>query len=201
MTFRGLDPTFTAHPLSSLKPTGGTLEIDGTPCPVYALNLEIDHPPHFWLDPARGYTVRRQRMRTSEYDVRYRQDPVVGWVPVSWTCKSHASSGVLLRTAKVEVVRLEFNKPQPAEQFAVVFPPGSRVHDERNGKSYSVDTDGEMREEIEDRPPKPADSRAPDPGLGWGGWVVVGSALLAIGVGWFLTRGKRLMRADETGHR
>jgi hypothetical protein len=151
MTFRGLNRSIALYAISEMNPSGNTVLIDGAMCQEYLFKLSSGFVVGCWLDPANDYIVRRirseQQGRLGEQtDVRYCRNDTCGWVPSSWVRKVYSPAGSVRWTTTVEVLDMRLNEPQAAEQFDIQFPPGTLVSDNRNSKSYRVQSDGNMRE-------------------------------------------------------
>jgi hypothetical protein len=193
MTFRGLDPAFVPHGFAEMKPTGVTLPIDESHCQEYAIKLSTTTERSFWLDPAKGFVVRRMCDRsnnkpTTQTDIQYRPDDVLGWVPESWVHTEYAPAGTVRKTARFGVTKARLNEPQPAELFDIQFPPGCEVYDSRNDKSYWVQPDGSMRE-FDKFPDEEAGATVELPGASWyrqNKWLVLGLgvAFVVLGAAW-----------------
>jgi hypothetical protein len=191
LAFRGVMEHFAIIPLAKLKPTGATLMIDGTPCQEYAYARSEKSRELIWVDPARGYIVRRMKSLTdgkphTQYDIDYRKEAGV-WVPTNWAYQQFSPKGDVLKTVKAEVLRMRLNEPQPAERFDLTFPPGTFVYDETSGKEYRIKPDGSRREFVPVRRP------APPPPARRDMWVPVTlGVLLALLAGcWYLVRRQR----------
>jgi hypothetical protein len=150
MTFRGADPQFTTYPWTAWTPTTNSLAIEGVECKEYEFksgNIVI----RCWLDPTRDLVPRRISYRKAgvlryQWDIAFeRREPGI-WVPVSWVWKEYFPSGNPLRTTRAEVVSIQLNEAQLAEQFALSFPPGTNVIDNLKKKAYIVQANGDMHE-------------------------------------------------------
>jgi hypothetical protein len=150
MTFRVADPQFTTHPLTGWTPTTKSLAIEDVECKEYEFksgNIII----RCWLDPTRDFVPRRISYRRAgvlryQWDIAFkRREPGI-WVPVSWVWQEFFPSGTPLRTTRAEVLSLQLNEAQSAEQFDLSFPPGTRVNDNPKKKAYIVQENGDMHE-------------------------------------------------------
>src|SRR5205823_14921839 len=90
-TLRGTNSRFRADDLDEYLPTGLTIPLDGG----RASELQSKGAPtrseqRLWIDPARGWVVPKYlrgspAKPTIRIDVKYRPDPIAGWVPTGWT--------------------------------------------------------------------------------------------------------------------
>lgn len=184
MGVRGLNPSMSPFVFGDLKATGLALSIDGATCREFTLPTGSDALMSFWLDPEREYVVRRMRRMKqgrleSQSDIQYRTDPVIGWMPNSWTRNVYTRSGEVLTTTKIEVRSYELNSPIPEEEFQIMFPVGAEVYDQRNGKSYWVEDDGKMREFSKSGAPIDGSVEF-QPGTAWyvrNRWLLIGAAI------------------------
>ncbi len=167
MTFRAFDPQINPHPLAGMMPTGASLTIEGVECREYELKTGATTFLRCWLDPAHDFIPRRitnwkAGVLRDQLDIAFeRREPGI-WVPVSWVCKQFFLSGNPSGTTRVEVTSLRLNEPQSPDQFAMTFPPGTRVHDYVKQKEYIVQANGDMREDL----PSPV-TVVTRPGLQW----------------------------------
>jgi hypothetical protein len=150
-SFHGLNPALHRAVIGRLKPTGGTLLIDGSVCQEYILRASERMKDLYWLDPKKEHViVRWQRLSRviDQLDVRYRlQDGT--WVPESWVRTQSAPDGTVFSRTTADVVEMRLNEPQPAELFELRFPPGTLIqdnHDLPTAKMYWVEGDGRLRE-------------------------------------------------------
>jgi hypothetical protein len=155
LTFRGLSPLLHSFSINKVKPTEATFAIDGAQCQEYAVTESGAGKASLWLDPSKGYVLRRMQSRNrvgvvDQLEVSYRRHDSFGWVPSSWVHSKRHPDGRTLISTKVEVLTLRLNDPQPAAQFDIRFPPETFVNDfregERNAKYFRVQPDGSMRE-------------------------------------------------------
>jgi hypothetical protein len=202
-TFRGLNPVLNGLPLSDLKPSGVKLPIGGAPCQEYAID-DGRTSINYWLDASKDYALRRMRTQQqgrliNQIDVTsYRQEDC-GWVPISWVFNEYSAAGATLQTDKVQVLELQLNDAQPAQQFVLQFPPGTDVMDARQTKMYRVQPDGSMRE-VDLATGKELSRSVPQPGAPWyqgHQWLLVGLGVLLCAAAAFLLawRKKRTRRA------
>jgi hypothetical protein len=137
MAFRGDDPTLCEYSTDKLKPADGVLSIDGDECKEYRLLAgRSTATTSLWLDPARDYLPRRICVKnggsvTRQTDVTYRRDDAGRWVPASWVSTYSFLPRYPVVTTTRTVLDVQFNVPQPAEQFELQFPPGTTVGDNR----------------------------------------------------------------------
>jgi hypothetical protein len=149
ITFRGLDGAMSYFRLDRLKPTGVVETIDGSTWHEYS--FPGGNPgTEFWFEPEKGFVLRRLVTREGERlvrqtDIRYREDKNAGWVPANWTDLECGTGTADRSRSEVEILKVEFNQPQAAEQFDLVFPPGTRVFDNRDNKEYDVAADGTLQ--------------------------------------------------------
>jgi hypothetical protein len=96
----------------------------------------------FWVDPARDYIILRA-VATQEgqafvnIDINYDRDPVLGWVPKSWSVVQVGTTGNLKSTAQAGADQLSLNAPIPTEEFTVEKPNGALLNDTRTVPSIS----------------------------------------------------------------
>jgi hypothetical protein len=138
---RGLDPAFCVFPLGGLKPAGRTLAIDGVECEEFVGDGEAS----YWIDPNAGFAIRRMVFdRTSgQMELNITHDPD-GQAIRSWTMTEHWPKGELRRTWEVQIKDWTLPVSIPDDEFKLTFPPGTLVHDNRNGKQFRVEEDGAM---------------------------------------------------------
>jgi hypothetical protein len=155
--FRGIHPEVCPYPLTTVKPSGISLPIDGSICKEYSVALgKLD--VRVWVDPSKEFAVRRltkarEKQLTHRLDVEYRQDPKWGWLPKSWVIHEYSTSGGLLRTTRIEVLDLRVGEPVDTSQFELQFPAETFVYDRRVNKFYNVQANGTMKEEIREKSP------------------------------------------------
>jgi hypothetical protein len=150
MAVRGFHPLHRPSPFNGMKPSGGSLMIDGGQCEEWVIKYPEGSGVSFWLNPEQDYVVRRIRSQsknqlTDQTEIHYRRE-TVGWVPDSWVQTAYAPDGSVRVTTRMDILDLRLNDPQPDELFDVSFPPGTEVHDNRENKHYLVEPDGSLRE-------------------------------------------------------
>jgi hypothetical protein len=90
----------------TVTPTGRRVTFDGAECLEYLVSKEPDgsHHRHVWLAPAWGWQIVRDISHAvrndimSKKEVRYKTDPTVGWLPVSWEFARIEKGEVLLQS-------------------------------------------------------------------------------------------------------
>ncbi|HYT94680.1 MAG TPA: hypothetical protein VEL76_38545 [Gemmataceae bacterium] len=151
LTFRPVHPLLGNSRFSTLKPSGVTLPIEGVSCEEYVVTTSATKEQGYWLDPSKGYVVRRIRREVGghvgeQIDVRYGREEQGIPIPTSWVRRQYSPQGEVLTTTTFEVSEVRINQPQAAEEFDMLFPPATKVYDQRNNKFYRVEADGTMRE-------------------------------------------------------
>jgi hypothetical protein len=202
LTVRGLQPSLNPLPLGDMRPSGLTLPIDKVPCEEYLMEYGNNSVVNCWLDPGKGYAVRR--IRTSQAgklvvqtDVTSYRHEAWGWIPDSWVCNQFSATGTTLKSDRVRIIALRLNEPQPSTRFEIQFPPRTLVGDGRDGKLYNVQPDGSMREY------SPATGKqsgsVPQPGAPWyqrHKWLILGIVvILALAGSLYGMRGRLRRRA------
>jgi hypothetical protein len=142
MTYRGLNPKKNRERFDRFTRTAGEEVIDDVECVEY-LRETKDWKYFCWFDLGKDFVLRRSAVRRDrgfvfQLDIHYREEPGIGWVPTGWT-----QDGA--QVMEVEVLKIEFNTPIPAETFDIVFPPGISVSDQRDDKVYVVEPNGSWR--------------------------------------------------------
>ncbi len=151
LTLRAFDPVVCAYPLEEWKRSGTTRMVGGVQCEEY-LDSRSTITRHYWLAPKQDHVIRqvqvieRGKLR-DQCDIDYTKNDICGWMPTAWRWSQHTPTGKLAQTTKIEVLEYRLNETQPAEQFELKFPPGCRVHNNKNSKEYLVKDDGTMREQ------------------------------------------------------
>ena len=123
-------------------------DVDGVRCLEVRFRRAGDGPTTYFVDPGRGYLVRRIRSETSltveVTDVQYREQSGMGWVPAGWTTVKSRADGRLLARIRAEVTDVRVNEPVPPDTFRLYPIPGETVVDNDSKKTYRVRADGGM---------------------------------------------------------
>lgn len=144
MFFRGLQPVADESRFAEIKPTGQTEVIDGSACVVWEYR-NGEFVSRYSFDPAKSFTLVRVQSKNSLTTISYRKDDTWGWLPTGW--KSHQTpEGKTAYHYECEITNLVINAPVADNQFKVVYPPGSNLHDEDTKQDFIVETDGSLRE-------------------------------------------------------
>lgn len=151
LAFRPFSPSFSADLLPRMKPSGVALPIEGALCQEYLFGPPQGFRRSYWLDPAKDHLPRRIRIQSAgrladQIEVRYRRQDGRDWIPAAWVRTQYSTEGAVLSTTRFEVLELRVNAEQPPELFDVRFPEGIEVYDQRDDKSYRIQSDGSMRE-------------------------------------------------------
>ncbi|MFO0808022.1 MAG: hypothetical protein U0746_05325 [Gemmataceae bacterium] len=198
MAFRGDDRVLSRILVRELQETGRSLPIDGTTCDEYTR-------PHgegtdiVWLDTANRHLIRRISTVTkkgtlrNKCDIRYRREGNGTWVPAGWTRTGYSTKGEIILTMTAEVQTVLFAPPIDAATFDSLLPPETKVYDNREQKTYKVETPGTMREF--DRKTSRLGRTVNQPNAPWYRqyhWTLVAS--LAVGIllasSWFIRRAR-----------
>lgn len=151
LAFRPMSPVFLALRLKDFTVRGPDLPIRDTLC------VCLQTPPDrsglqqiLWLDPKHEFVVLRSEVLLKQgllcrTDIEY--DDSVDVVPSSW---SLVRIGETTRKPEwslvVEVESVEWNKPLPASEFTVAFPPGAVVNEIGSSVgTHVVRKDGSLR--------------------------------------------------------
>jgi hypothetical protein len=71
--------------------------------------------------------------------VSYERDATHGWVPSGWeSVWVNPESGALVESSSCKVTKYTVNEPIPQDEFDIVFPPGTIVHDDAAAQTYLV---------------------------------------------------------------
>ena len=103
-----------------------------------------------WVDVERDCTILRYWLDASgiilRIDTSYRQDPLQGWVPFTWTCNSLQPKTLKLNESSVaRDVSYTFGDSIEMNQFQFDFPPQSEITDFKQKIRYIVLSDGSRR--------------------------------------------------------
>jgi hypothetical protein len=206
LTFRGLEPTLARHDLRLLKPGNVTLPIHGVTCSRFDFrSSSAAFLNTFWVDDS-GLIRRMQYSKNAKLitqcDVRYEQRHGVEHFPVSWVDVQYSPTGLVMIEDHVEVLDAKVNGIVPQEEFDVRFPPGTTVHDNKQGgKQYLVQDDGSMREK--DRQHDEVSSQQA-PGFFSRYWLQFVAALAVLGLlllaGYLIRRRERRASLDGPQH-
>lgn len=109
-----------------------------------------DRSNRYWLDPARSFVIIRWEAfhsklgwPTHRANVSYKQDPKLGWVPSTWSLDTFMMGDpVPMTTTHCSVTKLECDIRTIKQEFQIVFPPATRVYDQRSNKRYIILPDG-----------------------------------------------------------
>ena len=144
MFFRGLQPVAHEAGFAEIKPTGQTEVIDGSACVVWEYR-NGEFVSRYSFDPAKSFALVRVQSKNSLTTISYRKDDTWGWLPTGW--KSHQTpEGKTAYHFECEITNLVINALVADDQFKVVYPPGSNVHDEDSKADFIVEADGSLRE-------------------------------------------------------
>lgn len=155
LCLRGLDANFhgSAEFLSSLEVVSREQVVDGRQCNLLRLKSERsqqDVVHSLAVDPAREYVVVQHAVQvkgrlSSQLDITYREDPIVGWVPNGWHVIRLDRNGVVASRAKSVVSDYGLNEPLSDELFTIEFSPGTYVEDRASGTKYLLRSGGDQR--------------------------------------------------------
>jgi hypothetical protein len=194
--------------LTWCQTTGARADIGGVFC--YELRTKRSAPDssgvQYWVDPGKGYTVRRRRAANedgtvSQLEVRYEPNARCGWRPMSWQSRIYAADGHVLSSVSAHVLSARVNETVSPDLFQVRFPPGTLVEDTRSlggpPRTYEIQADGELPEE---RPRTESPEPLPPGLLSWSTarlllGVVVVVAIISV-LGRATLRRKRAQRAS-----
>jgi hypothetical protein len=193
--FRGLDRDLHSIPIFELQATGRNLSIDGDTCEEYEHRRQ-NSLTSFWLDPAKGYLVRKMIFRTrngqisSQWNINYVKDDRFGWLPDSWILTNYRDGEVRLKT-NVKLTAVHLNVPQSAELFVLQFPEGTLVMDERSRKQFRANADGTLSEvSLADQKPKDPPPQRPQSWFARNRWLNF-SIAMALLIVLFIVRFRR----------
>ncbi len=178
LTFRGSD----LDTVTKWTRTGKSLDLDGATCLEYTDGISLG--VHYWLDPERGYIVRRilweeTRIRSrGQLEVNYRTHDTWGWLPETWTLHRIAADEKILRTEHIEVLQLWINAPQSPELFDLMIPKGCQIVDNTTSppKEYRVTANTLLSELFPLEPPNASFWRYR--------WQIAGGILILAGLAW-----------------
>jgi hypothetical protein len=151
MTFRAADPNMRPFDISQMTTTGKQAPIDGRLCRELQLELPATAVVyHLWVDPSRDfvicrYTQTNNRKLVYQVNVRFTDDPQAGWAPSAWDVVSQFPDGALEMSSREEVDEHEINPSISADQFDIVFPPGTALSDLVAKRNYIIKPDGSER--------------------------------------------------------
>ncbi len=193
---RGLQPTICPYLVSELKPTGLTQPIGGHLCNEYAITISPTNVLSVWMDPKCDYVVRRIRRLLSgrifyQTDVTFVSDPAAGWRPASWTWTLYDTTGRVDSSCDGTVTSFKANPSIQPDTFELTFPEGTFIHDNRDGRRYIVQPNGDWQQVSSIG--EPIDSAISPIGSSWARrnrWLLVGlmvSVVLLIGA-WVVLR-------------
>lgn len=138
----------------TISPTGRRSMIDGTECLEYSQRQSNSKATrHVWLAPGQGWQLLRDVVAVPESDksekreIRYKSDPVVGWIPATWEYV-RIERGELLIQSRCKLDTYSLNKPIQAEEFVLTFPKRMNVMDEDASGGAAVgivQEDGRLR--------------------------------------------------------
>ncbi len=141
LAYRSLDPSLRPFDLQGFSACAERKNIGGRLC----IELEKRVPPldaflRLWVDPERDFVVLRHTIEENgevrvKMDIDYRQDVSAGWVPTHWAIVSNGPDGRIIDSTRGSMITTEFNGKTDATLFALVFPTGTMVVDEKNGGS------------------------------------------------------------------
>lgn len=139
-----------------IKSTGRWNKIDGVDCLEYLVGKEPDgsFDRYVWLAPTQGWQVVRDIEHQHKYDsmsrkeIRYQQDPTVGWIPSTWEY-ARIEKGELLLQSRFTLDSYTLNTPIGPGEFTIKFPAGMNVMDEDGPRGAAVigtmQEDGSLR--------------------------------------------------------
>jgi len=124
-------------------------------CEVFRSKESGQQYREVWLDPKRNYLPVRYRHVIKakvgmNAEVEYQPHPEVGWVLKGWkvTQYGHGAVQSLLRTSSIQIDSVQIQSKYPDDLFDIVFPPDSVVYDDRDKKTYQVQSNGDLREQL-----------------------------------------------------
>jgi hypothetical protein len=118
-----------------VAPARGT--IGESSCLILEPKDDTSYPrKSYWVDPARDYLILRAINSVAgqgmlQTDIVYDQDPVLGWVPKSWSVVDLDGAGHLQNSFRSSVGELSLNQPIPVAEFTVEGHDGATVNDVR----------------------------------------------------------------------
>jgi hypothetical protein len=193
---RGLQPTICPYLVSELKPSGLTQLIGGHLCNEYTIAVSPTNVLSVWMDPKCEYVIRRIRWLLAgrvfyQIDVTFMSDPAAGWRPASWTWSLYNTNGQVDSSCNGIVTSFKMNPSISPDTFELTFPEGTLIHDNRDGKRYIVQPNGDWQQV--NGLGEPTDSTISPIGSSWirrNRWLLAGSmvsVVLLIGA-WVVVR-------------
>jgi hypothetical protein len=157
LLYRAMDQALIDFELRNFNLLQHAVVVDGVPCVVLKESVGSrfsDLASSLCLDSSRDFIPLRytevhvhdaEETVVAQIDISYQEDAEAGFVPATWRASLYSPSGRLLEGASASVIRYEIGKPIPDREFAIAFPPGTKVADKRSGQMYFVKDDGAPR--------------------------------------------------------
>ncbi|MGL4551380.1 MAG: hypothetical protein ACRC33_09345 [Gemmataceae bacterium] len=146
--FRPLKPEFFGMDLTTFTVVNTTAKVRDVSC------WELQHRRgksayHLWTDPTRDHVAVKLLVLDSGLpgqltEMRYRNDPLHGWVPEEWGITFTDRQGSVYQTQQTRVTSLTVAAP-PSSSFALTFSSGTRVKDQLASEEWIVRPDGTRR--------------------------------------------------------
>jgi hypothetical protein len=158
LAFRPLAPGVSWFRLGDWDVVSDSDESNGRVSVHLAKDSAQTEPEHLWLDPERGYLPVRHEWRLPgdrlwmRMDTEYAPHDVAGWAPHAWRYvrAGYWDSSDQFHQKVTEgftstVTGIELNVSIPDSRFDIIFPPGTRVANERTDQGGIVREDGSIR--------------------------------------------------------
>lgn len=148
------DAKLTGCDLANCRWTGRKLVIQGTPClECQPVEQRQGREKSLWLAPSRGWALLRftesvDGVVRCQWDYKLKADPILGWVPASWTSLLLTGGGKLQSSMSVTVTEFLVNGNHQEGDYGLELPVGTRVLDLTGGErvDYILRGDGTRRD-------------------------------------------------------
>jgi hypothetical protein len=179
--------------LADYQLTGEIVAVEGRDCAELRNELQKGKTEYMYLDPERDWVVRRidgfeDGKLVRRIIAEYGADPVVGWLPSSWSYVTRSPNGSPDTTGRVTVGKFEINTAISDDEFYPKPPPGTFVVDDTKGRGKEtvsiVKSDGSPGVELP-LSERPTDERLllannPPSRRTWRYWLLAGALVFGI---------------------
>lgn len=120
--------------LADYSRTGETISVGGRACVEIITGSRSGQYECMYLDPSRDWVVCRidgyaNGKLKRRLEIQHEADPVVGWLPSTWTYVALSAEGTPLNSGQVKDVKYEINIDLNDDEFDPKYPPGTFVVD------------------------------------------------------------------------
>lgn len=142
--FRPLSPAFGVISAERLRIISHDAAVNGVPCVLLEENWGDGHRVgRYWVAPGRDMAILRHDRRSDgirevQVEAQFHRNAIHGWLPTRWSAVQFSAGDKILFSETLVVTACDVNISVSPETFDIVFPPGTKLYDRIEKKTYVV---------------------------------------------------------------